>query len=70
MIKTQNEKKREWLMYDPAISHCIDCVVDEADFFMGRPNPCRISKTNSEINRYLRHKNCNAMTMIRSDASF
>ena len=33
-----------------------NCVLSEADFDTGKPNPYRVSKTASEINEYLKHR--------------
>ena len=44
----------------------IDCMVTQADFNTMRPNPCRVSITASDVNRYLCYKNGGRFNGVRN----
>lgn len=58
MTETQKEQIKyiNKFIANPDISSRIDCVLDEVDFCTSYPNPYRLDRTISEINRYLKYK--------------
>ena len=55
-MKTENATKITYPDYKSIreLSHCIDCIITEADFNTSHPNPYRIDYLVSDIHRYLK----------------